>query len=232
MAGFLGRIARRALGPVGRVAGRVAVPVLRTAFRASPLGAVAGLAAGGYAAYQALTGGGQGGGVAPPLPQLPMLPQGAMMAGMDTGAGGGPAMDAFQLQISGKRSIAMPAMTIDMIRQLEAAGLMTGFASLRTYRRSPRKDQVVVHPIGADGQVATFALNKRLARAWQLWKPARKPPMSAGTWNAVQKANRAVDILRKMNTEVKKVSNFGQKARSQLRVYEAPGKKFLGRRAA
>jgi hypothetical protein len=140
---------------------------------------------------------------------------------------------AFQVQAAGKSSYAMPELSMEMMSQLKAAGLFTGFSELKSYKRSPRKDQVVVHPVSSSGQVLTFALNKKLARQWKLWKPAAKPPMSAGVWHAVQKANRAVKTLQMMNREVKKVANFGAKSHaSNLRIYEQPGKKLIGRKAA
>lgn len=230
MASLFGRIVRGA----SRVAGRVAAPVARTVGKGL-LRQIPGIGLGiaaveGFQAVRSALSPGQPAG----LPALPALPGGAMMA---TAGGGGGAMEAFAVQsaATGRRgSVAMPPLTIEMIRQLEAAGLMTGFSQLRTFRRSPRKDQVVVHPMDpATGSVATFALNKKLARTWGLWKPASKPPISAGEMNAIRKANSVVKKLRNLNSEVKKVANFGQRiGPPRLRVVEAPGRKFVARKAA
>lgn len=229
MAGLLGRIARRSLGPVGRIGAKVA----GTVFRASPLGAAVGLAAGGFAAYQSLMGGRGGGGV-PQLPPMTGIAPGVPFSAMDAGAGQlqttSGAMGAMQLQIAGKRSFAMPELTIEMIRQLEAAGLMTGFSQLRTYHRSPRPDHVVVHPVGRDGQVSTFALHKKLARAWGLWKPAAKPPMSVGMHRSILRANAARKVITSLNSDMKKIANFGRAPHKSREVtVEIGGKKVIGR---
>lgn len=169
---------------------------------ATPLGAAASAVTVGGALFSG--GGGSGGQVPTGLPALPQLPGG----GGAYAAAGGP----LATQHATRGSYAMPLLTIDVIRQLEAAGLMTGFSGLSTYYRSPRHDQVVVHPVQG-GTRMTFALNKKLARAWGLWSPARKPPISAGKWHAISQANSAVKTLKRMNRAAKAVANFGTKQR-------------------
>lgn len=221
MAGLLGRLTRRALGPVGRIGAKVAM----TAFRASPVGAVATVAGiAGFEAFKHFRG--RGGGV----PQLPALPMSAMDAGagMPTGGGGG-VMDAFALQAAGKKSIAMPNLTIEQMNALQAAGLMTEFAQLRTYHRSPRKDHVVVHPQLPDGRVLTFGLHKKLAQRWELWKPAKKPPISVGMMSALRKAKSFGKKLREINSDYKSIANFGAHKSPWEAAAQAASKKAMGK---
>lgn len=229
---MFGKLARLAKSAV-KVAGKIA-PLAKFVGKQIPgigLGIVAAEMIGGGLNLASKLGGGGGGGA---MPQLPMLPAPGAMAAT-AGGGMGP-MDAFAMQAAatGRRgSVAMPPMTMEMIQQLQAAGLMTGFKDLRVFRRSPRKDHVVVHPVGADGGVATFALHKKLARTWGLWSPSAKPPISAGDWNAIRRANAVVKKLKGMNSDVRKVSNFGQRASApRLRVMEIPGRKLIARKAA
>lgn len=154
------------------------------------------------------------------LPGLPPPMAGGGM--MTTAAAGGP-MGTFALQAAAGNSFAEPQLTIDMIRALEAAGLMTGFKDLKQSFRSPKKGQVVVHPKSG----GTFALDKKLARKWYGWKPAAKPPISAGEMNAIRKANNVVKKLRKLNGEVKKVANFGQRSLPRPQVMQIPGKNII-----
>lgn len=160
---------------------------------------------------------------------LPALPGGG---GFPMLPGGGGMMEAAAMQqaVSGRKGTAsMPPLTMEMIQQLEAAGLMIGYKDLRPAFRSPRKGFVVVHP----GGTATFALRKDVAKAWGLWKPSSKPPISAGDWNAIRKANQVVKKLARMNRDARKVANFGsRRATRPMNVIELPGRKVVGRKAA
>lgn len=177
------------------------------------------------------TSGGGGGG----LPGLPSYASGLpALPGMPAGGGVAGPPGAFVTQAASRGSHVMPMLTMDMIKALELSGQMIGFKDLKPMYKSPRRGLVIVHPQLAPGQApATFALDKKLARAWGLWKPSAKPPISAGDWNSIQRANRVVKKLAKVTRQVKKVANFGSSRRSApLRVYEQPGRKMIGRKAA
>lgn len=235
MFGKIARLAKSAVKVAGKVGGVVSkVPGLRTVSMAIP-GLGIGLAAieGAKFASGMLRSQGGGGGAAG-LPALPALPA---PGGMMTTTSGGGIMEAATVQqaVTGKRGTgSMPPLTMEMIQQLQAAGLMIGFKDLRVTHRSPIKGFVVVHPRDPQsGQVATFALRKDIARKWGLWSAQTKPPITGGDINAIRKANSVVKKLRKLNSEVKSVANFGQTARRQpLRVVEIPGRKLIARKAA
>jgi len=54
---------------------------------------------------------------------------------------------------------------------------------LKTYYRAPKGYVIVRDP--ASGQV--MAVRKAIAKAYHLWKPARKPPISASDWHHYQR---------------------------------------------
>jgi len=139
--------------------------------------------------------------------------------------GGSP---VFQTQGAARSSYVMPNLDASMIAQLEAAGLMIGFSALRTFHRSPSKKHVIVHPTPTQ----TFALEKGLARKWGLWKPSAKPPISAGDWHAITRANHVIKKLKHMGSEVRKVANFGSRSiHPSYRVVETAGKKMIARKS-
>lgn len=142
-----------------------------------------------------------------PSGAMPPMPSGMMP--MD-------ATGAAQVQqlMTGKRgAVTMPPLNMAMIQQLEAAGLMIGFSSLRTYHKSPSRRHVVVHPMGADGTVATFALEKSLARRWGLWKPAAKPVLSVGQWHSIRNAKAALKVLHKATASADRMVGARRKGR-------------------
>lgn len=50
---------------------------------------------------------------------------------------------------------------------------------------------VVVEPPGG----GKIGMKKEVARACKLWKPSKKPPISASDWNSLKKAKRTADKL-------------------------------------
>lgn len=54
------------------------------------------------------------------------------------------------------------------------------------------------------GSGTRVCMRKELARAYHLWKPARKPPISVKDWRALQRADRTV---RRLDIVVKKSNN-------------------------
>lgn len=169
-----------------------------------------------------------GGSRSPGLPQLPAFPSSAR-ASSPAMSFGAPVPAAFATQAAARTGIAPPPLTIDLINQMKAAGLLTGNAELLNYKRSPRKDQVVVNWPGG----GVVALNKRLARAWGMWKPAKKPPISVGEMSAVNKANSVVKKFTKLERSLKKVANFrAGKAKSRNIIIEQSGRKVIGRKVA
>jgi hypothetical protein len=65
---------------------------------------------------------------------------------------------------------------------------------LRTFYRAPRGYVIVKDP--SSGQ--PFAVRKDIARRNKLWRPARKPPISAGDWHQFQTAKAVEKKLRKI----------------------------------
>jgi hypothetical protein len=61
-------------------------------------------------------------------------------------------------------------------------------SALKTYYRAPRGYVIVRDP----GTGAVVAVRKAIARAYHLWKPARKPPISASDWHHYQR-NQALE---------------------------------------
>lgn len=66
-------------------------------------------------------------------------------------------------------------------------------AYLKPYYRAPRGYVVI-----RDAQGRPFAVNKQMARAFGLWRPKKKPPISVSDWQAFQKAQRVEKKLRKI----------------------------------
>ncbi len=73
--------------------------------------------------------------------------------------------------------------------------------NLRMTYRSPLKGYVIRH----DSKGDPYAIPKSLARAYLGWKPAKKPPISVGDWNAVRTADRVIKKMRKITTTMTKV---------------------------
>lgn len=168
--GSLGRLAHGALNAV-RAAERV--PVLGTAVRALP---VVGTGLAAYDIASDIAGGFGGGGGGSGMPALP---------------GGVPALPgAGAPAVVGDRSIF--ANDPNIAKALQAFAISK--RNLKTAYRSPVKGYVVVR----DSQGDPYALPKKLARQYAGWKPARKPPISAGEWHNLQRAERTAKKMRKV----------------------------------
>lgn len=64
-------------------------------------------------------------------------------------------------------------------------------AYLRTSVRAPAGYVVL-----RDSQGRPFAVNKRIAQSFRLWKPKKKPPISVRDWQALLRAQRTVNKLK------------------------------------
>jgi len=190
-------------------AGHAAGTAMRTAIASG--NPVTGLIAGGVS----MLGGGNTGIVKPAgLPALPGMPMGA--------AAGLPATTS-----AGKIAPQFPT-DKGSLDALVAAGIMIPFNKLGIKHYAPN-GYVVVHVNGM-----TIGLRKAEARALHLWKAARKPPMSAGTWHAIQKSHQAVKVLKRMNKMMTSVANFGGHRRlpPKMEVVQTIGKTIVGRKAS
>ena len=52
-----------------------------------------------------------------------------------------------------------------------------------------------------------FALPKKLAMMLKMWRPAKKPPISVGDWQAVKRADRTVSKMKKIFAVTTRVDN-------------------------
>lgn len=146
-------------------------------------------AATAYAAYDMAStaadvfGGGNKPAGLPALPggNLPM-PASAALPGMP---GANPNM--------GKRSIFKDDPNV--IAALKPYAISMG--NLRTYYRAP-KGFVIVHDSNGD----PFGLPKNIARAYGLWKPSAKPPISATDWKNLKKSITVSKKIKKISADV------------------------------
>lgn len=177
MFGTLVRVAGRALSTLGRGS----VTATRAVAKAPLVRDVVKQSAIGaaiYAAGNAITG--SGGSSLPALPGgLPALP------GM--GAPG----------IVGNRGIFQNDPNI--VAALQPFAISK--TNLRMSFRSPIKGYVIRYDSNGD----PYAIPKSLARAYLGWKPSKKPPLSVGDWQAIQRADRATKKVRKIMTTVARV---------------------------
>ncbi|MEK6283953.1 MAG: hypothetical protein AABN95_26680 [Acidobacteriota bacterium] len=154
---------------------------------------------GGYKALTAGSGGGGGGGGMPPgmggMPALPgMQSRGQVMPmpgqtggfGVPRGPGGGMQMPW--------RDPAIP-------EYLKQFALDDQF--LRPYVRAPRGYVLV-----RDASGRPFAVLKSMAKAFKMWRPKPKPPISVRDWHHLKGAGRVVDKLKDMEKTAKKIANF------------------------
>lgn len=74
-------------------------------------------------------------------------------------------------------------------------------ANLKQCYRSPLKGYVIRY----DSKGDPYAIPKSLARAYLGWKPAKKPPLSVGDWQAIQRADRATKKVRRIMTTITRV---------------------------
>jgi hypothetical protein len=131
-------------------------------------------AAGGLATVSSMVGGGGGGSAG-----LPMLPSGGLPAIPGQGA----------LAQMGERGWFSNDPNIPDF--LKPFAISKG--NLKTYYKGP-KGTVIVHDSAGD----PYALDRRLAIRFKLWKPAHKPPISVGDWQSVKRADRTVKKMRKI----------------------------------
>jgi hypothetical protein len=135
-----------------------------------------------YAAGNALTG---GGGSSSSLPALPNLQ-------------GGPVMPGGMLPQMGERGWFRNDPNIPDF--LKPFAISKG--NLKAYYRGPKGTVIVYDSVGDP-----YALDRKLAIRFKLWKPGHKPPISVGDWQAVKRADRTVKKMKKifrMTTRVDK----------------------------
>lgn len=112
------------------------------------------------------------------------------------------------------------------------AAQMQGFAiskaNLKVCYRAP-KGFVVLRDEKGD----PYGFPKEFAKQMGLWRPSRKPPISAGDWHSLQRANKVVNKLKTMEKMARKVANFGSRPRQQKQIIiEQPGRRVVGRKVA
>lgn len=66
-------------------------------------------------------------------------------------------------------------------------------ANLKQYYRAPKGFVIVYDSVGDP-----YAIPRKMAMWLRLWKPAAKPPISVGDWQAVKRADRTVKKMRKI----------------------------------
>lgn len=66
-------------------------------------------------------------------------------------------------------------------------------ANLKQYYRAPKGFVIVYDSVGDP-----YAIPRKMAIWLRLWKPAHKPPISVGDWQAVKRADRTVKKMRKI----------------------------------
>lgn len=134
-------------------------------------------------------GGGGGAGTSAGLPALPNF----------GGGGGMPAAPMVPMQAAapqmGNRSIFRNDPNV--IAALKPYAI--SMHNLRTYYRAP-KGFVIVHDTNGD----PFGLPKNVARAYGLWKPSAKPPISATDWKAFKRAKSVSKKLNKIHADAQR----------------------------
>lgn len=169
---------------------KLAVPAVASAFK-KPATKMLAAGVGGYAASQGLarvTTGGQS--MQLPVGTLPALPT---LAAAQTGAiqssspGGLPV--PWWKGPGGK--LQMPWNDPRIPEYLKQFALDDAY--LKPYYRAPR-GYVVLH----DASGKPFAVNKAMAKAFGLWKPAAKPPISATDWKHYKRNKTIEKRLRKI----------------------------------
>jgi len=183
----------KSLAKVGRSLGGAVGAVAR-----SPLGKIAssvipgaGLVLGGMQIADAASG--FLGGGSSPSGGLPALPGGNMAL---------PAMSGTPMVPAGGQAVGMGQRSIfrndpNVIAALKPYAI--SMHNLRTYHRAPKGFVIV-----KDEKGDPMGLPKQLARAYGLWKPGAKPPISATDWKAFK---RAATVSKKLN----KIHSDGQK---------------------
>lgn len=161
---------------VGGAVGAVSrVPVLGSALRAIPVVGTA-LSVGSIASDLM----GSRGSNLPALPGMPAMP----------GTANAPA-------IVGKRGVFRNDANVpDAIKPWTISK-----GDLRVQFRSPVKGYVIRHDQNGD----PYAVPKQIARQYLGWRPSKKPPISVGDWQAVQRADRVTKKVRKIMTTMTRV---------------------------
>jgi len=152
-------------------------------------GSVALGAAGAIGTAQALFGGGGGGGGLPGLPGLPSLGVGPM-------APGGPMAPDPN---AGKRSIFRDDPNVH--EALKPYAIDDRF--LKQIFRAPRGYVVLRDPTGD-----AYAIPKWLAKAYGMWKPAKKPPISVRQWQGMKHARSTMRALQKVEKVGRQMARF------------------------
>ena len=73
---------------------------------------------------------------------------------------------------------------------------------LKFYPRAP-KGFVICYDEKGD----PFAIPKKIAMMMKMWRPAKKPPISVGDWQAVKRADRTVSKMKKIFAVTTRVDN-------------------------
>jgi len=160
-----------------RAVGGAVASVGRTASKIPGVGAIpivgnALALAGGAATISSFLGGGGSSG----MPALPNL-------------AGGPLMPGGMNPLMGDRGIFQNDPNIpDFLKPFAISK-----TNLKQYFRGPR-GTVIVHDEVGD----PYALDRKLAIRFKLWRPGHKPPISVGDWQAVKKADRTVKKMKKV----------------------------------
>jgi len=190
----LAKVATKATKYVSKIPGIKAVPILGTGLVAADVA---------FSAYDVMSGGKKKA-APPPMLAAPnrmpmMMPKVTSAAlqtippGVDTNPGILPRGPGGKLQMPFSGAVA-PA-------SLQAFSLDDQY--LRPYVRAP-KGYVVLR----DANGKPFPVLKKAAKAFGLWKPAKKPPISVKDWSALKRANSTVKKLKKVVKMAENVSKF------------------------
>lgn len=135
------------------------------------------IGAAAYALGNSITGGGGGGGGLPALP------------------GGG--MPAFPSTMGSRGIFSNDANVPAMLKEWTISK-----GDLKFYPRAP-KGFVICYDEKGD----PFAIPKKIAMMLKMWRPAKKPPISVGDWQAVKRADRTVSKMKKIFAVTTRVDN-------------------------
>lgn len=185
---------------VGRLVSKAAkIPGVKTVARAVPFVGTALAAYEGVQLINDLTGGKAGralgfGGTAPPTASgLPMVTPGSTAVPMGTTSGPG------LLPRGPGGSLQWPWQDPNIPEYLKNFAIDDGY--LKTAVRAPRGYVVI-----RDKDGRPFGVNKEIAKAFKIWKPKKKPPISVTDWQALKRANSTVNKLKKVVKMSKVVS--------------------------
>jgi len=193
----------------------------------SPLGSFipgASLAAGTIGAARMLSGGGSSGVPALPTPPgwVPGLPASAQRAApgrgrLPMGIGNfDPNPGWIPRGPGGKMQIPFTgSSTPDALKQWSLDDQF-----LRVYYRAP-KGYVVIR----DANGKPFPVMKSAAKAFGLWKPAKKPPISVRDWSALKRSSSVIKKLTKVTKRAESIANYkAGRTRTKTKYVTAPVK--------